>query len=174
MAKLVFALNQSLDGYTDHMEFPPDPMLFRHFIRDVAGLSGAVYGRAMYEAMRYWDEDRPEWDEGMHEYAAGWRRMPKWVVSTTMTAVGPNATLVGADAVSAIGDVKRRMDGTLQVAGPKLAAGLAELVDEYQIYVHPVVLGRGTPLFAAKPPSLRLVGHDQVSDRVVRLTYVPA
>lgn len=55
MAKLVFALNQSLDGYVDHMAFAPDPVLFRHFIDDVRGLAGSVYGRRMYETMRYWD-----------------------------------------------------------------------------------------------------------------------
>jgi hypothetical protein len=62
MAKLVFALNQSLDGYVDHdhMAFAPDPVLFRHFIDDVRGLAGSVYGRRMYEVMRYWDEDHPE------------------------------------------------------------------------------------------------------------------
>ena len=77
MSKLVFALNQSLDGYVDHMEFgPPDPVLFRHFIDDVRGLAGSVYGRRMYEAMRYWDEDHAEWDEAERDYAAAWRRQP--------------------------------------------------------------------------------------------------
>ena len=71
MAKLVFALNQSLDGYVDYMEFAPDPVLFRHFIDDVRGLAGTVYGRRMYEVMRYWDEDRAEWDEAQRDYAGG-------------------------------------------------------------------------------------------------------
>ncbi|MGB8446645.1 MAG: dihydrofolate reductase family protein, partial [Pseudolabrys sp.] len=65
MAKLVFGLNQSLDGYVDHdhQEFaPPGPSLFRHFTEQVRDLTGSVYGRRMYEVMRYWDEDRPEWD----------------------------------------------------------------------------------------------------------------
>jgi hypothetical protein len=61
MAKFVFGLNQSLDGYVDHLEFRPSPTLFRHFIEQVRGLTGSVYGRRMYEVMRYWDEDHPEW-----------------------------------------------------------------------------------------------------------------
>jgi dihydrofolate reductase len=61
MAKLIFALNQSLDGYVDHQNFLPDPALFRHFIEDVRSLTGMVYGRRMYEVMRYWDEDHAEW-----------------------------------------------------------------------------------------------------------------
>ena len=64
MAKLVFELNQSLDGYIDHQELgPPRPVLFRHFIERVRGLTGMVYGRRMYEVMRYWDDDLPDWDE---------------------------------------------------------------------------------------------------------------
>ena len=51
MAKLVFGLNQSLDGYVDHKLMPPEPGLFRHFIEQVRGLTGMVYGRRMYEVM---------------------------------------------------------------------------------------------------------------------------
>jgi hypothetical protein len=60
MAKLVYGLNQSLDGYVDHMKIgPPDPALSRHFLEQARGLTGAVYGRRMYEIMRYWDDDLP-------------------------------------------------------------------------------------------------------------------
>ena len=58
MARLVFGMNQSLDGYVDHMAFAPSPTLFRHFIEEAQGLAGSVYGRQMYEVMRYWDDDR--------------------------------------------------------------------------------------------------------------------
>ena len=70
MAKLVFGMNQSLDGYVDHLEFRPSPALFRHWIEHVRGVTGSVYGRRMYEAMRYWDEDRPEWSAEHREFAA--------------------------------------------------------------------------------------------------------
>jgi len=80
MAKLVFGMNQSLDGYVDHLEMRTGPTLFRHWIEHVRDLTGSVYGRRMYEAMRYWDEDRPEWSAEQHEFAAAWRRQPKWVV----------------------------------------------------------------------------------------------
>ena len=98
MAKIVFGMNQSLDGYVDHQELPaPGPALFRHWIEHVRDLTGSVYGRRMYEAMRYWDEDRPEWDAERREFAAAWRRQPKWVVSRSLKSVGPNATLVEDD-----------------------------------------------------------------------------
>ena len=60
MAKLVYGLNQSLDGYVEHTKFSPSPALFRHFIEHVRGLAGMVYGRRLYEVMRYWDEDQSD------------------------------------------------------------------------------------------------------------------
>jgi len=58
MAKLVYGLNQSLDGYVDHLKLgPPRPALFRYFIEQVRGLTGMLYGRRIYEIMRYWDDD---------------------------------------------------------------------------------------------------------------------
>src|SRR5262249_27683102 len=98
MAKLVYGLSQSLDGYVDHMKLgPPAPAAFRHFVELVRGLSGAIYGRRMYEIMRYWDEDLPDWDADDREFAAAWRSQPKWVVSRSLKSVGPNATLIADD-----------------------------------------------------------------------------
>lgn len=176
MAKLVFALNQSLDGYVDHMEFAPDPALFRHFIDDVRGLAGSVYGRRMYEVMRYWDEDHSEWDEEQRDYAAAWRSQPKWVVSRSLKSVGPNATLIADDIEAAICRLKAQLNGEIEVSGPELARSLTDLglVDEYRLYLHPVVLGRGKPFFAGPRPPLRLVASDRIGGGVIRLTYVPA
>lgn len=176
MAKLVFALNQSLDGYVDHTEFGPDSVLFRHFIEDVLGLAGMVYGRRMYETMRYWDEDQSEWDEAEREYAAAWRSRPKWVVSRSLKSVGPNATLVDGGLGAAVRGLKARLDGVMEVAGPELAQSLTDLglVDEYRLYIHPVVLGRGKPCFPGPTPPLRLVTSDRIGEAVIRLTYVPA
>src|SRR5262249_12805137 len=176
MAKLVYALNQSLDGYVDHMEFAPEPALFRHFIDDVRGLAGSVYGRRMYEVMRYWDEDRSEWDAEERDFAAAWRSQPKWVVSSSLKSVGPNATLVEDD-IEAVGrGVKALPRWEIQVGGPDLARSLSDLglIDEYRLYFRPVVLGRGKPFFAAPRPPLRLVANDRIGEDAIRLTYVPA
>ncbi len=176
MAKLVYALNQSLDGYIDHTEFAPDPVLFRHFIDDVRSLTGMVYGRRMYEVMRYWDEDRSEWDAAERDYAAAWRSQPKWVVSRSLKSVGPNATLIKHDIEATIRGLKTQLDGKIEVAGPELAQSLTDsgLVDEYRLYIHPVVLGHGKPFFAGPQPPLRLVASDRIGKDVIRLTYVPA
>ena len=177
MAKLVFELNQSLDGYIDHQELgPPRPALFRHFIERVRGLTGMVYGRRMYEVMRYWDDDLPDWDAEDREYAAVWRSRPKWVVSRSLKSVGANATLVENDIEAVIRGLKAELVGEIEVAGPDLARSLTDLglIDEYRLYIHPVVLGRGKPFFAGPRPPLHLVASDLVDEDVIRLTYVPA
>ena len=176
MAKLVFGMNQSLDGYVDHMAFAPSPALFRHFIEQARDQAGSVYGRGLYEIMRYWDEDHSEWDAERRDFAAAWRRQPKWVVSRSWKSVGPNATLVKDDIGAVIRGLKAQLAGELQVGGPVLARSLTDLglIDEYRIYLHPVVLGRGRPFFAGPRPPLRLVADDRMGDDVIRLTYVPA
>ena len=169
-------MNQSLDGYVDHTAFGPSPALFRHFIEQAQGQAGSIYGRVMYEVMRYWDEDQPEWDDAEQDFAAAWRKQPKWVVSRSLKSVGPNATLVGDDLAGAIRKLKAERDGEIEVAGPALAKSLTELalIDEYRIYLHPVVLGHGKPYFAGPRPPLRLVAYERIDGDVMRLTYVPA
>jgi hypothetical protein len=88
MGKIVFGMMQSLDGYVAGVDGELEPplhsqpgiALFRYWIDHVRDLAGGLYGRRMYEVMRYWDEDRPEWDTSEHEFAAAWRALPKWVV----------------------------------------------------------------------------------------------
>ncbi len=176
MARLVFGMNQSLDGYVDHTAFGPSPALFRHFIEEVRRQSGSLYGRRMYEIMRYWDDDRPEWNAEERAFAVAWRDMPKWVVSRSLKSVGPNARLVADDLEGAIRELKAGRNGEIEVAGPTLARSLTELgvIDEYRIYLHPVVLGHGKPYVAGPRPRLRLVSDDRMGEDVIRLTYVPA
>lgn len=176
MAKLVFGMNQSLDGYVDHMAFGPGPLLFRHFIDQAREQAGSLYGRTLYEIMRYWDEDRPEWGEPERDFAAAWRRQPKWVVSRSLRSVGPNATLVGDDLEGAVRELKQQVEGEIEVGGPHLARSLTDLglIDAYRIYLHPVILGHGTPYFAGPRPRLRFAASEMIDEDVIRLTYVPA
>ena len=176
MAKLVFGMNLSLDGYVDHEKMSAGPALYRHWIEHVRDLTGSIYGRGMYEAMRYFDEDRPEWSAENHEFAAAWRRLPKWVVSRSLKSVGPNATLVEHGVEAVIRGLKQELAGEITVSGPDLAGRLTDLglIDEYRLYFHPVVLGRGKPFFAGPRPPLRFVASDRIGEDVIRLTYVPA
>jgi dihydrofolate reductase len=180
MAKLVFGMMQSLDGYVDDTAGtlvmpPPDAELFRHFTERTRDVAGSLYGRRIYELMRYWDTDHPEWDAAKHVYAAAWRAKPRWVFSRSLEAVGPYATLVGEDLAAFVRRLKAQLEGEIEVAGPELAGALTDLglIDEYQLYYRPFVLGGGKPFFAGARPPLRLIGSERIGEEAVRLTYVP-
>jgi dihydrofolate reductase len=177
MGRLIFGMMQSLDGYIDHLQLgPPGPILSRHFTDYVRGSDGLLYGRRMYEIMRYWDEDQPGWDEIEHDFAQAWRPKPKWVASRSLTSVGPNATLVQGDLIDFAASLKSERDGDIDVSGAELANVLsaAGLVDEYRLYFRPYVLGTGKPYFAGPRPPLRLIKLDAIGEDAVRLTYGPA
>lgn len=176
MAKLVFGMNVSLDGYVDHDKFAPGPVLFRHFIDQTREAAGSLYGRKLYEIMAYWDVDQADWTDDLREFAEAWRKHPKWVVSNTLTSVGPNATLVKGDLASAVRELKASVNGVIEAGGPALAQTLTDLglIDEYHVYLHPVVLGEGNRFFHAARPRLKLQSNEQIGDDVLRLCYVPA
>lgn len=178
MAKLVFGMMQSLDGYIAGAAGgpqlpPPGPRLHQHFNDHVRRLAGAIYGRRMYEIMRYWDDDQPEWDDVERDFAAAWRETPKWVVSRTLESAGPNATLVRDGAGAFVRVLKAKLDGEIDVAGPELAGALTALglIDEYRLYFRPFILGGGKPFFSGPRPPLQLVGTELVGEDAVRLTY---
>jgi dihydrofolate reductase len=181
MGRLIFGMMQSLDGYIDgpagNIQLgPPGPIVSRHFNDVVRGSAGFLYGRRIYEIMRYWDEDQPGWDDMDHDFAQLWRSKPKWVASRSSTSVGPNATLVQGDLIDFAAHLKSERDGNIDVAGAELANVLsaAGLVDEYRLYFRPVVFGAGKPYFAGPLPPLRLLSNDTIGEDVVRLTYAPA
>ena len=191
MAKLVFGMMQSLDGYiagSDQffgsvtgttggpMLPPPGPELHQHFNDHIRGVAGMLYGRRMYEIMRYWENDEPTFDEIETDFAAAWRSKPKWVASRSLKTVGPNATLVSGDLESFAKKLKADVEGEIDVAGAEVAASLSALglIDEYRLYFRPYVLGGGKPYFAAAVPPLRLVKTERVGEEAVRIIYVPA
>ena len=179
MAKLVFGMMQSLDGYIAGVPGgpqmpPPGDQLSRHLNDQFRAVAGVVFGRRMYEVMRYWDDDQPDWDAAEHDFAKLWRGKPKWVASRTLKDVGPNATLIRDDAVAFVRKLKEEMSGEIDVAGPELAGSLTAsgLIDEYRLYFRPFVLGGGKPYFAGAMPALKLVGAEPVGEDAVRLAYV--
>ena len=180
MAKLVFGMMQSLDGYIaaadGGLNMPrPDDALHQHFNDTVRASVAIIYGRRMYEIMRYWDGEEAEEGEAGLAFATAWRAKPKWVVSRTLKSVGPNATLLSGDLETSIKALKAEHEGVIDVAGPELAGGLSALglIDEYQLYLRPFVLGRGKPFFHGPRPPLRLKSSEQIGD-TMRLVYVPA
>jgi dihydrofolate reductase len=180
VGKLIFAMIQSLDGYVaavdGALEAPlhtPGVELFRHFTNLESSWAGVLYGRRIYEIMRYWDEDQLEWSALERDFARAWRAHPKWVVTRSLKSVGPNATLVDRDVEAFVRSLKLEINGDIAVAGPELAGSLtkAGLIDEYQLYFRPVVLGAGKPYFSGARPTLRLAASDRVGEDAVRLTY---
>lgn len=177
MAKFVYGLMQSLDGYVDHDAMPaPGPLLFRHYVGLMQSVDGSLYGRRLYELMQFWEQDDPSWPEDHRAFGKAWRDTPKWVVSTTLTEVGPNATLINTNIEAKLRKLKADATGIIEIAGPKLARSLTDLnlIDEYQLYFRPYILGKGAPFFAGPRPPLRLTAHDKIGEDTIRLTYVPA
>jgi len=142
----------------------------------VRDLTAVCTVRRMYEAMRYWDEDRPEWSAEQHEFAAAWRRQPKWVVSRSLKSVGPNATLVEGDIEAVIRDLKARLVGKIAVSGPDLARSLTDLVLLMSIdsTSTPSCLVAASHSSPAPGRRLRLVASDLIGEDAIRLTYGPA
>ena len=131
MARLVFGMNVSLDGYVDHDSdaFAPDPEMFKYFTEQTRKAAGSIYGRGLYELMRYWDGDHcrhhdPVNGDDRRAFAVAWQAMPKWVVSRSLNSGGPNATLIRDDVEAAVRKLKADLVGEIHVGGPKLAASL--------------------------------------------------
>ena len=180
MGKLIYGMNVSIDGFVDDVEGTlvmgaPSEKHFQYWIEAIRGHAGAIYGRRIYGLMQYWDDDHAEWDGPRREFAAVWRSIPKWVVSRTLTEVGPNATLVSGDVEARVRAIKAETDGIVSVAGPQLAGLMTslDLIDEYHLHVRPFVLGSGKPFFAAAQPPLRLVSSTLIDDDTVHLVYMP-
>ncbi|TIO07998.1 dihydrofolate reductase family protein [Mesorhizobium sp.] len=184
MARIVYAMLMSLDGYIagpdGSIALPvPEGGLHRHFNDMMRQTSIALCGRRMYEVMRFWDSPDREIGTGDVEvdFAHAWRETPKIVFSTTLREVGPNARLVQGDVEDVARSLKSEADGQITVAGADLAAHLARsgLIDEYRLYMHPVVLGGGKPYFQSGL-SLRLkpLGMENLTQGVTLLRYAPA
>lgn len=178
---MIFGMLASLDGYITGLEggpqLPvPEAPLHRYFNQLMWDMKTSVYGRKLYETMRYWDTDQPDWPDEAREFAAAWRATPKLVCSTTLREVGPNATLVNENTVETLKRLKTDTEGTIDVGGAELAGSLAGLglIDEYHLYINPVVLGGGKPFFAGRTPKLRFLGQQILPQDVVLLRYAPA
>ena len=165
MARLVFGMNQSLDGYVDHLwRLCRSPRSSATSSRRDQGAGGAVSTVAtMYEVMGYWDDDHPEWRCGGTGLRGGVAE-PAEMGRLALVEVGrpQRQCLLRMIWRASIRELKTERDGEIEVAGPNLdAVSLTDLglIDEYRIYLHPVVLGQGKPYFAGPRPPLRLMAH---------------
>jgi dihydrofolate reductase len=155
---LVYSMNPSLDGYIagpdgDFSWGAPSAELHRHHNERVRELSAHLMGRRLYETMVYWETDDPGWGEIEREFAGIWRALPKVVFSTTLEAVEGNARL----ARGSVAEELARLDGRVAIGGAGLAASAADLIDEFHVFVNPVIVGGGTSFFPPRRIDLELV-----------------
>jgi dihydrofolate reductase len=169
---LVFSMSMSLDGFVadpdgDFSWSAPDAELHRFHNERVRALSAQFMGRRLYETMLYWETDDPGWGEVEREWADIWRPLPKIVFSTTLDTVEGNARLAGGDVAGELA----QFDGDVGIGGPGLAASAADVIDEYELFVNPVVVGGGKPLFPPRRIDLELVETRTFGSRVQYLHY---
>ena len=155
----------------------PDEEVHRFHNQHAREVGTDLYGRRMYEVMRFWEtaDERPSVPEHELEFARIWKDTPKVVFSTTLERVEGNARLVREGAVEEVARLKEQPGKQLAVGGAGLASSLmrAGLIDEYRLFVQPVVLGGGTPFFGAldEPIELELVETKTFGSRVVYVRY---
>jgi dihydrofolate reductase len=183
MRKIILMMSVSLDGF---MEGPNreldwhlvDDELHGHFNEQLSAMGAFLDGRVTYELMAgFWptaDTD-PSSPEPVVEFARIWRDMPKIVYSRTLERAEWNTTIVRDVIVDEVLELKAQPGGDLVLGGADLAATFMrhDLVDEYRLYVHPVVIGRGKPLFPASDTkiSLQLAETRSFGNGVVLLRY---
>lgn len=186
MPKIVLMLSMSLDGYFEGPDHDiswhqVDEEVHTYFNDHLRGMGGFLHGRVTYELMAdFWptaDAD-PQADRPMREFAGIWRDMPKVVYSRTLERADWNTTVARDVVPEEVRALKERADGDLVVGGVDLAQSFERLglIDEYHVTVHPVLIGRGRPLF---PPSdtkvpLRTLATHVFGNGVTVLRYARA
>jgi dihydrofolate reductase len=181
MRPLRFSLNVTLDGCYDHTVGIPDEDLHRNAEAYIAGCDVMLLGRVTYRMMEeawrmppngIWPEWMPPW---MQPFAKTMDAAKKYVVSSTLKEVDWNAELVRGDLATVVQQLKQQPGKGIGVGGVQLAMALTELglIDEYQIVVHPRIVGRGPTLFAglSKMMDLKLVGREEFGSGAVAMRY---
>ena len=183
MRSVTYSMGASLDGYIVGPDGTfdwtvPDPEVFRFWIDEIRGVGVHLMGRRLYETMLYWEtaEQEQSLDDAELEWAALWKPLPKVVFSTTLSAVQGNARLASGGLAEEIERLRVEPGkGDIAIGGATLAAEAAAsgLIDEYQVMVHPVLVGGGISYFpqGERRVDLELVETRTFSSRVVYLRY---
>ena len=182
MGKLIYSMSVSADGFIagpdgDFSWTTPSEELFRFHTDRVRQLGAHLCGRRLYETMAYWEtaDQDPLFGTAGREFAEIWQALPKVVFSTTLERVEGRARLACDSVPEEVRRLKEQVDGDLEVGGAALAANCIELdlVDEYRLFVYPVIVGGGKPFFPPTHASLELelVETRSFASRVVYLRY---
>jgi dihydrofolate reductase len=183
MGRLIYTMNVSLDGFVETLDHSldwsaGDDELLNWFGDRARGLAASLYGRRLYELMSaYWPtaQDDPAATEPMREFGRLWLGIPKIVFSSTLTSVDWNSRLVRGDVGDELARLRTELDGDFEVGGPTLASAFIRrgLVDRYELVVHSVILGSGTPYLPPldAPIRLRLTDTHTFASGVTYLGY---
>ena len=182
MAKLVYLTNASLDGYIEDEDgafdlYEPDDDVFAATTALLRSFSTFLYGRRLYETMSVWETDPAlaKLSDRNAEFASVWQAADKVVYSTTLTAVSTTTTRLERDFdPHAVHELKSAASSDLTIGGANLAARAmaAGLVDEYQLFVWPMIVGGGKPaLPAGIRTNLELLDEHRFDNGVVHLRY---
>jgi dihydrofolate reductase len=182
MRKLIYSMGVSLDGFIAGPDgeidwSAPDEELHRFHNQQTREIGAHLCGRRLYETMTYWEtaEEQASIQEHELEFAQIWKQMPKIVFSTTLEGVEGNARLVRDGAAEEVAKLRQQPGQDLAVGGAGLASTFIRLglVDEYRLFVSPVVLGSGTPYFPTLDEriKLELIETRTFGSRVVYVRY---
>jgi dihydrofolate reductase len=166
MRKVTYSMSSTLDGYITGPDggidwSVPDPAVFALSMEEIRGVGVHLMGRLLYETMLYWETADPAtFDEAEREWADLWNPLPKVVFSRTLDEVhGSGARLASGGLTAEIERLRAENDeGDIAIGGATLAAQAADLdlIDEYLVRVHPVLVGGGTPFHARGIPQIDL------------------
>jgi len=186
MGKIIYSALVSLDGFIEapHGDLSwtgPDEELHRYFNEQEKAVDIELNGRRMYENMAaFWPtaDENPAAPDYVVEFSRIWKSKPKLVFSRTLKQVKWNSRLVRGNVAKIVDKLKEQPDQVMAIGGAELASSFMRLglIDEYQLYFHPVLLGGGKPLFRALPRriQLRLAESRIFGSGVVLLRYLLA
>jgi dihydrofolate reductase len=180
MRKVLYGLNVSLDGFYEDINGSiqwtvPDDEVFSHFVELEKEVEVHLYGRKLYETMTYWKTPDKTWGVAEQDYAKYWNRKPNVVFSKTLESVGPHDRLVRDHIAEAVNELKKGPGKYMVVGGGEIASTFINLglIDEYRVYIRPIVLGKGKPMFQSLTQNLALkfIDSKTFASGVVLLRY---
>jgi dihydrofolate reductase len=160
MRKIIAAINLTIDGFCDHTALAPDAEVHDHYTELLNNADIILYGRITYGLMKFWQPfvTKPSGEKAMDDFALAIDKIPKIVFSHTLKETGwESATVSDQTVEEAVSELKKQPGGNVLIGSRSLIIQLTNLnlIDEYQLCIHPVVVGKGLPLF------------DKINDRTV-------
>lgn len=181
MRKVIAAINMTLDGFCDHTAGIADDELHQHYSELLSNAGVLLYGRITYQLMEYWRTvlGNPTGNKSLDDFAVMIDKIPKIVFSHTLKSIDwESAKLTTKDIKKEVLELKQQEGKDIFIGSPSLIVALTQLglIDEYQLCVHPVVLGKGLPLFKNINDSiiLKLLKTKQLGSGAIVLYYEPS